>query len=78
MPAARGAEADVPVCDSVHFCLRSVVTCKEECQGRRCYRHQPSPGAGSGACIPMRAVGCEAEPPLLGQLMSFPPEALNS
>ena len=27
MPAARGAEADVPVWESVHFCLRSVVTC---------------------------------------------------
>lgn len=39
MPAARGAEADVPVCDSVHFCLRSVVTCKEECWGRRCCGH---------------------------------------
>lgn len=34
MPAARGAEADVPVCDSVHFCRRSVVTCKEEYKGR--------------------------------------------
>lgn len=28
MPAAKGAEAEVPVCDSVHFCLRSVVTCQ--------------------------------------------------
>lgn len=27
MPAARGAEAEVPVCDSVHFCRKSVVTC---------------------------------------------------
>lgn len=27
MPAARGAEADVPVCESVHLFLRSVVTC---------------------------------------------------
>lgn len=26
MPAARGADADVPVCESVHFFLRSVVT----------------------------------------------------
>lgn len=26
IPAARGAEADVPVCESVHFFLRSVVT----------------------------------------------------
>lgn len=26
IPAASGAEADVPVCESVHFCLRSVVT----------------------------------------------------
>lgn len=26
IPAARGAEADVPVWESVHFCLRSVVT----------------------------------------------------
>ena len=26
MPAARGADADVPVCDSVHFPCRSVVT----------------------------------------------------
>ncbi len=30
IPAARGAEADVPVCDSVHFFLRSVVTCTDE------------------------------------------------
>lgn len=43
MPAARGAEADVPVCSSVHFCLRSVVTCEEECQGRKCCRHIPPP-----------------------------------
>ena len=78
MPAARGAEADVPVCDSVHFCLRSVVTCQEECRGRRCCGHWPRPGAGSGACVPTRAAGGEAEPPLLGQLTSFPPEALNS
>lgn len=28
MPAARGAEAEVPVCDSVHFCRKSVVTCR--------------------------------------------------
>lgn len=27
MPAARGAEAEVPVWDSVHFCRKSVVTC---------------------------------------------------
>lgn len=27
IPAASGAEADVPVCESVHFDLRSVVTC---------------------------------------------------
>lgn len=27
IPAARGADADVPVCESVHFFLRSVVTC---------------------------------------------------
>lgn len=26
MPAASGAEAEVPVCESVHFDLRSVVT----------------------------------------------------
>lgn len=26
IPAARGAEAEVPVCDSVHFCRKSVVT----------------------------------------------------
>lgn len=26
IPAASGAEADVPVWESVHFCLRSVVT----------------------------------------------------
>lgn len=26
IPAASGAEADVPVCESVHFDLRSVVT----------------------------------------------------
>lgn len=30
IPAARGAEADVPVCDSVHFCHRSVVTWRME------------------------------------------------
>lgn len=29
MPAASGAEAEVPVCDSVHFCRKSVVTCPE-------------------------------------------------
>lgn len=30
IPAARGAEADVPVCESVHIFLRSVVTCTDE------------------------------------------------
>lgn len=30
IPAARGAEADVPVWDSVHFCHRSVVTWRTE------------------------------------------------
>lgn len=29
MPAAKGAEAEVPVCDSVHFCRKSVVTYQE-------------------------------------------------
>lgn len=35
MPAARGAEAEVPVCDSVHFCRKSVVTCPENSGGWR-------------------------------------------
>lgn len=29
IPAASGAEAEVPVCDSVHFCRKSVVTCQQ-------------------------------------------------
>lgn len=33
MPAASGAEADVPVCESVHFCLRSVVTLETDGRG---------------------------------------------
>lgn len=39
IPAARGAEADVPVCESVHFFLRSVVTCtnKVRWKGQTCY-----------------------------------------
>lgn len=30
IPAASGAEADVPVWESVHFDLRSVVTCEKQ------------------------------------------------
>lgn len=39
IPAAKGAEADVPVCESVHFFLRSVVTCthKVRWKGQLCY-----------------------------------------
>lgn len=33
IPAASGAEADVPVWESVHFDLRSVVTCVKHTKG---------------------------------------------
>lgn len=35
MPAASGAEAEVPVCESVHFCRRSVVTWRERAERER-------------------------------------------